>query len=59
MLEYVIKFGFKATNNEVKYEALVSDLKIVNELGVRKITLRSDSKLVVYQVLGKYKARED
>lgn len=30
-VEYAIKFGFKATNNEAEYEALVNGLKIASE----------------------------
>lgn len=58
-LEYAIRFGFKATNNEVAYGALVNGLKIAHKLGASKIRVRSYSKLIVDQVLGEYKAREE
>jgi len=58
-VEYAIRFGFKATNNEAEYEALVNGLKITHKLGARSISVKSDSKLIVDHVLGEYKARED
>lgn len=58
-LEYAIRFGFKATNNEARYKALVNGLKITHKIWARRIRVKSDSKLIVDQVLGEYEARED
>lgn len=58
-LEYNITFRFKATNNVVEYEARVNRIKIAHKLEARKIRVRSDSKLIVDQLLGEYEARED
>lgn len=58
-MEYAIRFGFKVTNNEAKYEALVNRFKIAHKLGAKSIRVRSDSKLILNQVLGKYEVRED
>ena len=33
VLEYSLKFDFKATNNQVEYEALVTILQITKEIG--------------------------
>ena len=30
---YALKFGFKASNNEVKYEALIASLKLAKDMG--------------------------
>lgn len=49
-LEYVIRFNFRTTNNEVDYEVFVSGLKIAHKLSVKHIMVRNDSKLVVDQV---------
>lgn len=46
-LEYAIRFGFKATNNEAEYESIVVGLRIARELEARNIQLRSNSQLVV------------
>lgn len=57
-LEYSVKFGFKATNNEAEYKALVNRLKIAHKLGAKKIRVRTNSKLIVDQVLKEYEARK-
>ena len=34
VIEYVLRFNFKASNNQAEYEALLTDLKIVKELEI-------------------------
>lgn len=34
---YVLKFSFKARNNEAKYEALIVRLKLVKDMGIEQI----------------------
>ncbi|GAV61380.1 RVT_3 domain-containing protein [Cephalotus follicularis] len=58
-LEYALRFGFKETNNEAKWEALIAGLTIVKHLEVQKIEASSDSQLVVGLVSGEYEAREE
>jgi ribonuclease HI len=50
-LRYVIRLHFPASNNVVKYEALVNGLRIAVELGVRCLDARGDSQLVIDQVM--------
>ncbi|KAL0409403.1 UNVERIFIED_CONTAM: Ribonuclease HI [Sesamum radiatum] len=58
-MDFVIKFGFKASNNEAEYEALMAGMKIAREVGVRHLIAYSDSQLVVKQVEDIYEAKED
>lgn len=58
-LEYAIRFGFKATNNEAEYKSLIVGLRLARELGARNIQLRSDSQLVVGKVQGMYGMKDD
>lgn len=58
-LEYAIRFGFKATNNETEYELMTTRLRLAPELGAKRIKVRSDSQLVVGQVQGDYSAKDD
>ncbi|GAV77283.1 RVT_3 domain-containing protein [Cephalotus follicularis] len=58
-LEYALRFGFKATNNEVEWEAIITRMIIARHLEVQKIKASSDSQLVVGLVSGEYEARED
>jgi len=50
-MRYVIRIHFAASNNVAEYEALVNDLKIAIELGVRRLDVRGDSQLVIDQVM--------
>ncbi|KAL0457909.1 UNVERIFIED_CONTAM: hypothetical protein Slati_0418100 [Sesamum latifolium] len=58
-LEFAIKFGFKASNNEAEYEALVIGLRMAHETGAKHLLAYSDSQLVVKQVEGTYEANEE
>jgi ribonuclease HI len=51
-LLYVIRLYFHATNNVAGYEALVNSLHITIELGVQRLYIRSDSELIVNQIMG-------
>ncbi|GAA0175566.1 hypothetical protein LIER_28714 [Lithospermum erythrorhizon] len=51
-MEYALRFNFKATNSEDGYEALVAGLELVRALGVRRILVREDSKLMMDQAKG-------
>ncbi|KAK6136270.1 hypothetical protein DH2020_030001 [Rehmannia glutinosa] len=58
-LEFAVKFGFKASNNEAEYEALVRGLKMALNLGVKSLIAYSDSMIVTNQVLGEFEVKED
>ena len=58
IIQQAIKCGFKATNNEAEYEALITGLMLAKDMGIRKLDVRSDSQLVVNQLLGTYSARD-
>ncbi len=47
------------TNNEAEYKALIMLLEEIASRGLKKITVRGDSRLVVSQVTGKWKVREE
>ncbi len=46
-----------ATNNVAEYTALVEGLALAMELGVRKLSVFSDSELMVKQIRGEYKVK--
>nr|GEZ84174.1 hypothetical protein [Tanacetum cinerariifolium] len=56
---YALRFQFATSNNEAEYEALIADLRIATQMGVKNIQANVDSKLVANQVLGTYVAKED
>lgn len=47
----------KATNNVAEYAALVRALELAAELGLRKLTVFSDSELIVKQMNGEYRVK--
>ena len=49
-LEHSFRLGFRASNNEVEYEALLTGLKAVLGMGAWEVKIHSDSQLVVSQV---------
>ena len=56
LIQQAIRCGFKATNNEAEYEALIAGLNLAKDMGIKKLDIRSDSQLVVNQLLGSYQA---
>ncbi|KAM1111386.1 hypothetical protein ACFX19_010660 [Malus domestica] len=57
MLEHMITLCFKASNNEVEYEALLAGLRMAKDLAVRKLAIHSDSQLITSQAIGEYTAK--
>ncbi|XP_073120868.1 uncharacterized protein [Henckelia pumila] len=57
--QYAIKFLFPATNNEAEYEAFITGIKLALSVGAKRLTIHSDSQLIVSQVNGNYEAKED
>ncbi|XP_015698257.1 uncharacterized protein YpeP-like [Oryza brachyantha] len=47
------------TNNQAEYEALIKGLELLKEIGVEAIEIMGDSHLVIKQLSGEYKCRED
>jgi ribonuclease HI len=57
-LRYALQVHFAASNNVAEYEALVHGLRLVKELGIRRILCYGDSDLVVQQCSGEWDARD-
>ncbi|RDX83584.1 Retrovirus-related Pol polyprotein from transposon 17.6, partial [Mucuna pruriens] len=53
LIEQSLHFDFKA-----KYEALLAGMKLALEIEAKKLTMKSDSKLVTGQVNGEYQAKD-
>ena len=50
--------GFKTSNNEAEYEALLVGLRVVSDLGAKEVEIYSDSLLIVNQVQGSFEAKD-
>lgn len=57
-VEHSFRLGFKASNNEVEYEALLARLRAVFNLGAQEVEIYLDSQLVVNQVQGSLEAKD-
>lgn len=57
-IEQSLTFGFKASNNQVEYKALVVGLLLARDMEVHRIKCRSDSQLTVNQIRGEYQVKD-
>ncbi|VFQ91292.1 unnamed protein product [Cuscuta campestris] len=55
---HAIVFNFKLTNNESEYEALAGGLRLAQAFKIIRVSIKSDSSLIVGQVTGNMEARE-
>ncbi|VFQ87018.1 unnamed protein product [Cuscuta campestris] len=55
---HALVFNFKLTNNEAEYEALPGGLRLAQALKINRVSIKSDSSLIVGQVTGTMEARE-
>lgn len=59
MLEYGVQLKFLATNNEAEYEGILMGLRLEKTLRAKDLLIQSDLKLVIGQIKGEYKAKEE
>ena len=58
-IEYALRFGFQASNNEAEYEAIVAGLSLAHSMEVDQLEVCSDSQLVVRQIEDTYEAKSE
>ena len=59
IVEKSLRLSFLTTNNEVVYEALMMEMVMVQKMGGKSIKVFSDLRLVVGQVKGQFKAKDE
>ncbi|XP_077249255.1 uncharacterized protein LOC143888719 [Tasmannia lanceolata] len=59
VLDYALKFGFRASNNEAEYEALIARMNLAAQTSARMLKAYCDSQLVANQIQGIYEARDE
>ena len=57
IFEQSLKLGFKASNNEVEYDALINGLKMSLTIGISGIKVMIDPNLVAQQLNGEQNER--
>ncbi|RDY02416.1 Retrovirus-related Pol polyprotein from transposon 17.6, partial [Mucuna pruriens] len=58
LVEQSLHFDFKASNNQAEYEALLAGMKLALEIEAKRLTAKSDSKLITGEVNGEYQAKD-
>ena len=58
LIEQALKFAFKESNNQAKYEGLIGGMLLAKELGAQRLLVKNDSLLVTGQVIGEYQAKD-
>ena len=56
-MEYALRFGFRASNNEAKYEEVIVGLNLAHFMEADELEVSGDSQLVVKQIEYSYEAR--
>ena len=56
-IEYALRFGFRASNNEVEYEAVIVGLNLAHSMEVDRLKVCSDSQLVIKKIEDIYEAK--
>ena len=59
VIEKSLKLDFLATNNEAEYEALLMGMAMVQRMDGKSVKFFSNSRLVVGQVKGEFKAKDE
>jgi len=47
LIEKSLHFAFKTSNNQAEYKAILAGLSLAHEVGVKSLTCKTDSKLIV------------
>ncbi|GAU43183.1 hypothetical protein TSUD_301490 [Trifolium subterraneum] len=58
LIEQSLRFAFKASNNQVEYEALIAGMKLSKEMDVQELKVQSDSQLVANQVAWEFQTKD-
>ena len=56
-VEYALRFGFQASNNEAEYEVVIAGLNLAHSIEADQLEVCSDSQLVVKQIEDYYEAK--
>ena len=56
-MEYALRFGFQASNNEAEYKAVITGLNLTHFMEADQLEICNDSQLVVKQIEDSYEAK--
>ena len=58
LIEQALHFAFRASNNQVEYEALIAGMLLAKEMGAQNLLVKGDSQLITGQVSGELQAKD-
>ncbi|XP_077228501.1 uncharacterized protein LOC143861456 [Tasmannia lanceolata] len=58
-IDYALRFGFRVSNNEAEYEALLAGMNLAVQTSAQRLKAYCDSQLVANQIQGVYEARDE
>ncbi|XP_077249481.1 uncharacterized protein LOC143889065 [Tasmannia lanceolata] len=58
-VDYALRFGFRASNNEAEYEALLAGMNLAAQTSAQRLKAYCDSQLVANQIQGVYEACDE
>ena len=59
IVEKSLRLDFSATNNEAEYDTLLMGMAMVQRMGGKSVKVFSDSRLIVGQVKGEFKSKDE
>ena len=54
VFNFAFRLEFEATNNVAEYEALLLGIEIAKDMGIKMLSIKGDSDLIVQQVKGQF-----
>ena len=54
VFNFAFRLEFEATNNVAEYEALLLGIEIAKDMGIKLLSIKGDSDLIVQQVKGQF-----
>lgn len=58
LIEKSLHFNFKASNNQIEYEAILCGLLLSKDVGARRVVFRTDSRLTVGHLNDDYQIKD-
>ena len=58
LIEKSLHFAFKTSNNQAEYEAILANLSLTREVGVKTLTCKTDSKLTVGRLYDEFQIKD-
>ncbi|XP_077226324.1 uncharacterized protein LOC143859528 [Tasmannia lanceolata] len=59
ILDYALRFGFRASNNETEYEALIARMNLAVQTRAQRLRAYCNSQLIANQIQGVYEAGDE